>query len=331
MTPNLKFDNNCRLDLSRLEKVCHRDSRITARCPACAENGNDRRGNHLAIWPSGKFSCAAMSDDAEHRRRIFALAGVAGDWTQDPALSRRWREIRAKQRQDAESKKRLTIAAKMRRAAIVARHEWDPSAVWEDSPQRIDCQLVETDPRHFLASMFPSDSVLWTGETHESGQDGRHSNRWRTCQNWMSAPNGERIGPMVTPAIWNAGTVSRSAANVMAGPYVILDFDGFDGIKPETPDQIRTHIEASLALIRWLREGLSWQLAAIVWTGGKSLHAWFHAPSNEILQTLKIVASDLGIDAGLIGRPEHPCRLPGHPHNKTGHLSRVLWLQTPTF
>lgn len=201
--------------------------------------------------------------------------------------------------------------------------------MWDNSPQRIDCPLVEYDPRHFLESLFPDDALLWAGETHESGQEGSYVDHWRNCRDWRATADGKRVGPMASPAIWKPGTVSRTASQVSASPYVVLDFDGFDGLKPESPQELEAHQQASLAMIRWIREGLRWPLAAILWTGGKSLHAWFHSPTQAVLESLKITAGTLGIDAGLIGRSEHPCRLPGHRHVKTGNLSRVLWLQIP--
>jgi len=109
----------------------------------------------------------------------------------------------------------------------------------------------------------------------------------------------------------------------------VLDFDEMaGGRKPETPAELRQHVRESLAIIRWLRGTLDWQLAAIIHTGGKSLHAWFHTPRPEVLQTLRSTANAFGIDAGLVGHPEHPCRLPGQTHSKTGKSSHVLWLQT---
>src|SRR6185503_416339 len=48
---------------------------VQARCPACAETGNDRKGEHLRISPEGKFGCCVFPGDREHRKRIFALAG----------------------------------------------------------------------------------------------------------------------------------------------------------------------------------------------------------------------------------------------------------------
>lgn len=136
-----------------------------------------------------------------------------------------------------------------------------------------------------------------------------------------------RSAPWPPPASGKPDTHSRSAANVLSAPYTVLDFDGFDGIKPTTPEELQQHLHHSLAIIRWLRDRHHWQLAAILHTGGKSLHAWFQAPPKEILATLKTTAPALGIDPTLIGNPEHPCRLPGMVHQGTGEISRVLWLE----
>lgn len=64
------------LNLSKLEKVRHLgNGGVEARCPACAEGGHDRKGEHLLIKPDGRFGCCANPKDREHRKRIFALAG----------------------------------------------------------------------------------------------------------------------------------------------------------------------------------------------------------------------------------------------------------------
>jgi hypothetical protein len=66
------------LDEARLEKVRHRGGKTIARCPACAELGNDKAGNHLSIESSGAYACVRHpgNDGIEHRKRIFALAGL---------------------------------------------------------------------------------------------------------------------------------------------------------------------------------------------------------------------------------------------------------------
>ena len=66
------------LDLSQLENVKYQGSKVIARCPACAETGNDRKGEHLFIEPGGRFGCVVNpgSDGYTHRKRIFELVGI---------------------------------------------------------------------------------------------------------------------------------------------------------------------------------------------------------------------------------------------------------------
>jgi hypothetical protein len=64
------------LDIKKLENVSEKpDGKITARCPACAKDGRDRKGDHLIIFPDKKFGCVKYEKDAEHRKLIQALAG----------------------------------------------------------------------------------------------------------------------------------------------------------------------------------------------------------------------------------------------------------------
>ena len=64
------------LNVSKLEKVRELGGGIVqARCPACAEGDNDRSGEHLRIYPDGRFGCCVHPKDGEHRKRIFALVG----------------------------------------------------------------------------------------------------------------------------------------------------------------------------------------------------------------------------------------------------------------
>lgn len=64
------------LDLRRLEKLRELANGVMqARCPACAEGGRDRAGEHLRVYPDGRFGCCVYPKDREHRKRIYALAG----------------------------------------------------------------------------------------------------------------------------------------------------------------------------------------------------------------------------------------------------------------
>lgn len=316
-------DTEPSIDLCRLEKLRDRGTKLIARCPACAEQDQDRKGEHFFLFrDSGKWGCVAKPGDREHRQDIFAVVGIKGEFSPSSDEKRRWRKRRIKEVQVKRRQRSLSAKAREYRMAIVDRYRWERGDVWDDSPQRIDCPLVESDPGHFLRSLFPKDDLLWAGEPYESGP--AHSDHWKTCHDWGDSA---RVGPMTTPAAWKPGSTSRSSSNVLAAPYTVLDFDGMDGTPPTTPEELELHVLASLALIRWMREAQEAELAAILFTGGKSLHAWIKTPNHEALQSIVDVAEALGIDRGLIGHPEHPCRLPGHLHGKTGLLSRVLWLQ----
>lgn len=64
------------LDISKLEKVKNvANGGFKARCPACASKGEDSQGNHLYIYPDGKFGCAKYQNDRSHRSLIARLAG----------------------------------------------------------------------------------------------------------------------------------------------------------------------------------------------------------------------------------------------------------------
>jgi hypothetical protein len=65
------------LDVAKLEKVRELAGGVVqAQCPACAEGGGDRKGEHLRIYPDGRYGCCVHPKDGEHRKKIFALAGV---------------------------------------------------------------------------------------------------------------------------------------------------------------------------------------------------------------------------------------------------------------
>jgi hypothetical protein len=311
------------LDVFRLENPRKGQGKTTYRCPACALQGSDKTGNHLVIFADGKFTCAANPGDTEHRREIFALVGIKSDRKPDPEADRRWKEQRAKERSKERERDRLRETITRNRAALVERWRWDEADVWDDSPIRLEGPEVD-DPRLFLARRFATDDVIWTGEKWQSGEK-CGPGRWRTVEQWQDAAR-EDVGPLVTAGTWKPDVVTRSGANVAAATHLILDFDGPKGWRPADEADLERHLAESRAIVRWLREGLGWSLAAINWTGSKSLHAWFRDPGQECVVSLREAAATLGIDAGLIGHPEHPARVPGWVHERTGKRGQVLWM-----
>lgn len=62
------------LDISKLENIQQKpDGTIIAACPACRAGGADQKGEHLIIYPNGKFGCVVNQGDSKHRRDIFRL------------------------------------------------------------------------------------------------------------------------------------------------------------------------------------------------------------------------------------------------------------------
>lgn len=64
------------LDVAKLENVSRgKDGKITARCPACKNEGHDNKGDHLVVFDDGGFGCVKYMGDSEHRKKIATLAG----------------------------------------------------------------------------------------------------------------------------------------------------------------------------------------------------------------------------------------------------------------
>lgn len=312
------------LDYDQLENIQHTDGGIRARCPACASKGSDGTGEHLFIFPDGRFGCATHSQDRAHRSLILKLAGTISG-----------RGQQSNQRPVGEfhniPRERAVAAAIANLPSIISRNA-DPkiSLLLGENPHPFQELHGKCGPIRFLSALYNKEDIIWTGETNESGYP-KHSRRWRSLAGWITSAKAkdERIGPFVTPGVWRPDVYSRSKSNVVRAPYVVFDFDEIDGKKAETPAEVSELFHRSIAIIRWTRQEMRWSLAAILQTGNKSLHAWFHHPPATTLASIKPVAKVFGIDPTLIDNPAQPCRLPWQVHPKSGKVSRVLWLQDP--
>jgi len=117
------------LDFSKLECVKALADRTIAACPACREQGHDKKGDHLVIWPDGKFGCVSNPDDSAHRSRIFALAGAKDEKpspARTPARRRSsWPTIEAAAAAITPPGFHLEAVYRYGNAAAVARYEPD--------------------------------------------------------------------------------------------------------------------------------------------------------------------------------------------------------------
>jgi putative DNA primase/helicase len=79
-------DGGAGVSFHLLENVHSVNGKTVARCPACAEDGHDKAGDHLVIDAAGRFGCVKYPgpSGADHRRRIFALVGEKPSRPQAP-------------------------------------------------------------------------------------------------------------------------------------------------------------------------------------------------------------------------------------------------------
>jgi hypothetical protein len=63
------------LDLSKLNNANFDGQKTIAECPACAAKGQDATGDHLVVYPDGRYGCVVNPKDRAHNQEIFRLAG----------------------------------------------------------------------------------------------------------------------------------------------------------------------------------------------------------------------------------------------------------------
>lgn len=63
------------IDTLKIQNLKNLSGKIQGQCPVCFENGNDRSGEHLVLFPDGRFGCV-IDDSKEHRARILQLIGL---------------------------------------------------------------------------------------------------------------------------------------------------------------------------------------------------------------------------------------------------------------
>lgn len=191
------------LDLTRLENARERGGKTTARCPACAEAGNDTKGEHLVIMPDGRFGCVAHPGAAGkvHRQRIFALAGVRSSRGCMAGA------IRVRRPPEAGSAQGGMVLAGMGRfervsAAYAEWREGDSGAA-EDHDKHADgtggnpSQPSHAAPAGRLGRVFPT-LTRTRGEKSKGEEVGKEVHRGRVRQNPSQASRASHDDPQPT-------------------------------------------------------------------------------------------------------------------------------------
>ena len=277
-------------------------------CPACREAGSDKSGNHLAVFPSGKFACAVHPSDRLHNRRVVELMPELGanDIIAQPKSKRPISNTRASN----SAIKRLDLLSR-----IKADFPATVADLWESSPVRCDEDLDES--RAFLR-LFPADAVLWIAkDIYQTGRP-EHTLCFRTRAEW-EAETFTAPGTRIAPSSLRHGMISRKTENVVQHLFTVIESDAIgDG-------ELYANKDEFCSLIRWLREACGWQLAAVVDSGRRSLHAWFHHPGYVDVTQLAEHAAVLGLDSKF-SEPSQPWRLPGVKREGSDTRQHLVYL-----
>jgi hypothetical protein len=270
-------------------------------CPACREIGKDTDGDNLKVFPSGKFHCIAAGKDKAHNRRIIELKPDLGKEnllpSSAPCLTARPRPI--PQHVD------LLSRIKAGYPAMVA-------DLWESSSVRCD---EDSDDAKVFLRLFPSKGVLWIApDIFQSGKP-EHARFFRTREQ-LEAETFTAPGTRIAPASFKPGSYSRNRESVADHLFTVAESDEIGA------DKLYADKDEFCSLIRWLREACGWHLAAVVDSGGKSLHAWFRHPGASDMELVAEHAAALGLDSKF-SEPSQPWRLPG-VNRENSEQSQIL-------
>lgn len=336
------------------------EDRGYCQCPGANLHTGPTRRRHCMVMVSGAptikclhNSCTAAVDEANRRLRgEIGKAERGEEWRPDPEELERIKQLREERNAAEASKTELVRTASKARRKILERFAWPEVDCWEDSPVRLGGR-PEDDHRLFLR-IFPPEAILWIGERHESGK-AEHARNFRTAAEWCEIP--EAAAPLICSGTFKAGSLSRSADNIAAAPFVVFEGDLIDEVVEAktiraatirqdleagriddarasallrryelTEDDRQRNREACLAVIRWTAEECRLTLRAVVDAGHKSVHGWFDRPEESWITEMATLAGGLGLDPATF-RPSQPVRLPGWLR-ETGRHQRLLYLNT---
>jgi len=197
-------------------------------------------------------------------------------------------KARRKLREDNE---RLRLRAAQSLPQLLEQFAWPYAKIISDSPVAVTGN--ERDHWRLLLGKFKPDDVVWIGNTYDSGKP-EHATHFRTAAEWLKETAA--LGPLICPVAFKNTSCARSNDNVVARRFLVVESDTL------TRDEVG-------GVFRWLHEGCDLKLAAVVDTGGKSLHAWFEF-EEDLLDYQKLILPALQCDPKLF-TPSQPVRLPG--------------------
>jgi hypothetical protein len=281
------------------------------RCPGIDLHSNENAPKDCMVHIDGALtvfcthsSCSAVIE--ESNRKLRSETGKA-ERAPGCQLARRKPTAEELERQrKAVEAERLARNAKAALDGVLRDHAIAPADLWMTSPTSL-VGIKDADLWRHLLRIFQPEDVVWIGDVRDSGAP-HNTRNFRTASDWLTSKSCP--GPRIAPAAFKAGSYSRTKEDVEAHRLFIVEHDTL-GIREQC------------ALIKCVRQWC--RLRAVVFTGNKSLHAWFDVPAPKVLERLRVMLPAWGVDpAGF--KPTQPFRLPGTIHEKSGRHSDLLLL-----
>lgn len=222
--------------------------------------------------------------------------------------------VKARARAEGRDQAEQLLLMTLRRMAAQYRHElfdffrWPVTAVLEDSPLAVSERDPEDQFRTWL-KLWPACSTVWIGDVYSSGQPA-HRTHFRPVAEWYQI--GPVMGNYTCGSSFKPGSFSRCNENLNGHRFMVVESDTL------TKDEVA-------AVFAYLHRRLRYPLHCIIDTAGKSLHGWFDAPRNKILENrLKAGLEEFGCDPKVFTYSQ-PVRVPGA--FREGKLQRLVWLR----
>jgi hypothetical protein len=194
------------------------------------------------------------------------------------------------------------------RPELFERFHWPFAQIMEESPLLVANRDPDDQFRTWLR-LWPAHSIVWIGQVYSSGKP-EHRTHFRPVADWYQI--GPVMGNYTCGSAFKPGTYSRSNENIEGQRFLVVESDTL------TKDEMG-------AVFAFMNRRLRYNLHAIIDTAGKSLHGWFDAPANRVMEDrLKAGLTAFGCDPRLFTYSQ-PVRVPGA--FRDGKLQRIVWLK----
>ncbi len=191
---------------------------------------------------------------------------------------------------------------------LFERFHWPFAQIIEDSPLLVSERDPEDQFRTWLR-LWPAHCHVWIGDIYSTGRL-EHRTHFRPLCEWYQI--GPVMGNYTCGSSFKPGSYSRSNANCNGTRFLVVESDTLG------KDEVG-------AVFAYLRRRLHYRLHCIIDTAGKSLHAWFDAPRDKVLENrLKAGLVAFGCDPKVFTYSQ-PVRVPGA--YREGKLQRLVWLK----